>query len=133
MGEVAREGTVRRRRSRSEEGAAAAEFAIVLPLLIIMVFGIVEFGQAYFRMQGVQAAAREGARSGAVEPGSECAQANATMVGLNPETFTCTVVAACPGDRAIVEVTATETIEIPIVGTRTTNLSARGEFRCEVQ
>jgi hypothetical protein len=124
---------VRRRRSRSEEGAAAAEFAIVLPLLIIMVFGIVEFGQAYFRMQGVQAAAREGARVGAVEPGSECAQAAATMSGLDPETFTCTVVQSCPGDRAIVEVLATETIEIPIVGTRTANLSARGEFRCEVQ
>ena len=37
-----------------------AEFALVLPLLLILLFGIVEFGIAFNRAQAVEAAAREG-------------------------------------------------------------------------
>ncbi len=49
-----------------ERGAAAVEFALVLPLLVLLVFGIVQFGIAYNRVQGLQAAAREGARRGSL-------------------------------------------------------------------
>lgn len=52
-------------RYRRDAGAAAVEFAIILPLLILLVFGIVEFGQAYNRSQAMQAAVREAARFGA--------------------------------------------------------------------
>ncbi len=37
-----------RRRMRSERGAAVVEFALVVPILIALVFGIAEFGRAYF-------------------------------------------------------------------------------------
>ncbi|MFT7646169.1 MAG: Flp pilus assembly protein TadG, partial [Candidatus Poriferisodalaceae bacterium] len=47
--------------------------AIILPVLVLLMFGIVEFGLAFNRLQGVHAAAREGARVGAVSPGDECA------------------------------------------------------------
>jgi hypothetical protein len=116
---------------RDEKGAAAAELAIVLPIFIILVFGIVEFGLAFNRLQGVHAAAREGARIGAVAPGAECAQALDALDGLGVTGFACTVSQSCPGDKVIVEVSASEEIDIPIVGTRTVSLSGRGEFRCE--
>src|SRR5436190_13636937 len=54
------------RRGSDERGAAVVEFAIVLPLLILLVFGIVEFSIAYNRQQGLHAAAREGARVAAL-------------------------------------------------------------------
>jgi hypothetical protein len=45
-----------------DRGAAAVEFALVLPLLLLMVFGIVDFGRALNVQIMVTQAAREGAR-----------------------------------------------------------------------
>ena len=53
---------VGRFRSIDETGASAVEFAIVAAILFMLVFGIIQFGIAYYRLQGLQAAAREGAR-----------------------------------------------------------------------
>ena len=51
-----------RNRLRGERGAAAVEFAFIVPLLIVLVLGIAEFGRA-FQVQGtLSAAAREGVR-----------------------------------------------------------------------
>lgn len=62
-----RRQTVRRgARARREEGASAVEFALVLSLLFMLVFGIIQFGMAFNRTQGLHAAAREGARVAAV-------------------------------------------------------------------
>lgn len=55
-----------RRRWRSEEGAAAVEFALVVPLLLTLLFGIVEFGAAYNAQIVVTNAAREAARAATV-------------------------------------------------------------------
>ena len=56
------------RRSRSEEGAQLVEFALVLPLLLLVMLGIAEFGFMFQRYEVVTNAAREGARL-AVLPG----------------------------------------------------------------
>ena len=40
------------------------EFAIVLPLLLILVFGVIEFGIMFFNKAVVTNASREGARAG---------------------------------------------------------------------
>lgn len=50
----------------AERGAAAVEMALVLPLLVMLVFGITTFGISWFRAQQMQAAAREGGRVAAV-------------------------------------------------------------------
>ena len=48
---------------RDERGASAVEFAFIVPLLILLVLGIAEFGHA-FQVQGtLSAAAREGVRA----------------------------------------------------------------------
>ena len=46
----------------SEHGAAAVEFAILLPLLLMLVLGTIEFGRAYNAQITLTNAAREGVR-----------------------------------------------------------------------
>jgi Flp pilus assembly protein TadG len=53
-----------RSRVRSQRGAELIEFALVLPLLLLVVLGIVDFGFLFQRMEVVTNAAREGARLG---------------------------------------------------------------------
>ena len=58
----------RRRRTnpKAQRGAAAVEFAIVLPLLLLIIFSIVEFGVALYDKAMITNASREGARAGVV-------------------------------------------------------------------
>jgi Flp pilus assembly protein TadG len=55
-----------RSKLRREEGAAAVEFALIVGLLAILVFGLLEYGLAFWQVQNLRAAAREGARVAAV-------------------------------------------------------------------
>jgi Flp pilus assembly protein TadG len=59
-------GIVMKKKLRREAGGAAAEFAIILPLLIFFIFGIVEFGFLLYNKQVLTNASREGARAGIV-------------------------------------------------------------------
>jgi Flp pilus assembly protein TadG len=51
---------------RDERGASAVEFAIVAALLFLILFGIIEFGITFNRVQGLNSAGREGARSASI-------------------------------------------------------------------
>jgi Flp pilus assembly protein TadG len=53
-------------RSRRERGAAAVEMALILPLLLLIVGGIIDFGRFFYTQNIVVTAAREGARSRAL-------------------------------------------------------------------
>ena len=48
----------------NQNGAALVEFAIVLPLLLILVFGVIEFGVMFYDKAVITNASREGARAG---------------------------------------------------------------------
>jgi Flp pilus assembly protein TadG len=48
----------------AEQGAIAVEFALVLPVLLLLVFGIVDFGHAWYMRHLMSDASREGARYG---------------------------------------------------------------------
>ncbi len=52
-----------KRRGHNDSGAAAVELAIILPLLILIIAGIIDFGRAYFTQVTLTNAAREGARA----------------------------------------------------------------------
>jgi hypothetical protein len=49
-----------------QTGASAVEFAIILPLLVLFVFGIIEFSIMFYDKAVITNASREGARAGIV-------------------------------------------------------------------
>lgn len=51
---------------KDQNGASAVEFAIVLPLLMTILFGIIEFSILLYNKQVITNASREGARAGIV-------------------------------------------------------------------
>jgi len=54
-------------RVRRQDGAVAVEFALIAPILILILAGVVQFGIVYSQYQVLQGAAREGARCAAVQ------------------------------------------------------------------
>jgi Flp pilus assembly protein TadG len=52
--------------SRRIDGNAVVEFALLLPILLLVIFGITEFGRAIMTTNVLNSAAREGARLAAV-------------------------------------------------------------------
>lgn len=63
----------RRRWHRSQSGAAAVEFGLIAPVLVLLVFGIISFGILFAQTLALDNAARQGARFGAVG-GRTCSQ-----------------------------------------------------------
>jgi Flp pilus assembly protein TadG len=55
-----------RKIARDERGQAVTEFAVILPVLLLVLFAIFQFGIIFNNYIQVTAAAREGARKGAV-------------------------------------------------------------------
>ena len=78
--------------ARRDRGATAVEFALVFPLLLVMLFAIIDFGWVLNQQMSVTAAAREGARYFAIhnlEPGAQAdAEARASALVTGAVTFT---------------------------------------------
>ena len=71
---------------RSERGAVAVEFAILAPVLITLLMGIMEFGRAYNAQVSLTNAAREGVRVMAISNNQTSAltAAKNAAVSLSP-------------------------------------------------
>jgi Flp pilus assembly protein TadG len=61
-----------RARRRGERGAAAVEFALVAPVLFLVLFGIIDYGIWFADAISLRQAVRDGARQGAVENFGSC-------------------------------------------------------------
>ena len=72
------------RRGYDQSGASAVEFALILPLLVLFLFGIIQFGLAFSRAQGMEAAAREGARVASLGPRTDAAEVIGVAEGASP-------------------------------------------------
>lgn len=103
------------KRKDAERGAAAVEAAFILPVLLLLVMGIMEFGFLFNQQISATNAAREGARFAAIhynDPGFGNGQAVAAARAAAPtlsEISTAVVVSSCsPG------ATVTVTVQPPI-------------------
>lgn len=60
------------RRQRGDRGASAVEFALVVPVLIILVLGIIDFGLFFSDSLSLRYGTREGARRAVVKDFTGC-------------------------------------------------------------
>ncbi len=99
---------------QNEHGAVAAEFALLLPVLLTILFAIIEFGMMMYGRELVTNATREGARAGITQgPPKMTAGAITTIsnnyllnTGINPANVTFTAVGAGGANPATLTVTA---------------------------
>jgi Flp pilus assembly protein TadG len=126
--------------SDHEAGAAAVELALVLPLLLLIVIGIIRFGQAYYTQITLTQASREGVRVAAL---GQANPAGATTSAAAPLTGVTVNVTACPtpsDPSKSAQVTATATVSLSplpnlmslVHGTVTSTLTVTGkaQMRC---
>ena len=66
-----------------DRGASAVEFALVLPILLVLVLGIFEFGRAYHLQTTLSNAARDGVRVMALQDSATAAR-SAAEVSAHP-------------------------------------------------
>lgn len=93
----------RRLRGRLDRGSSAVEFALVLPLLLLLLFGMIDFGRLLYTKVELSSAAREGARVLALGHPGDVQSRVALATSLSPVTATST--SSCPGTMATVHVT----------------------------
>jgi Flp pilus assembly protein TadG len=136
------------RKDTRERGAAAVEFALLLPLLLLIIFGTIDFGRALNAQITLTQAAREGARLAsigdsyaAVQTGTQGAATGLSSVVVPPPPkFTACTAGAGPGVNAVVNVTYSFSFITPVAffasmfgssfGSAIT-LSAQGVMPCE--
>jgi Flp pilus assembly pilin Flp len=106
----------RSKRRLLERGAAAVEFAFILPILLLVIGGTVDFGRALYTQVTLTNAAREGARAAVVGTVADAAaRANAASQGV--VTLPPVVVGDCAGGDDEVRVTvSTPTFDWIILG-----------------
>jgi Flp pilus assembly protein TadG len=135
-----------RGRKAADRGSVAVEFALVLPVLLLIVFGIIDFGRALNAQIELTGAARDGARLAALGYSSAAVQAEVAAAAPDLSGITTTVEASCspdagPADNAQVDVSDPFTFITPIgaivrlvgssgVGGRLV-LTAQGVMPCE--
>jgi Flp pilus assembly protein TadG len=83
-------------RKTSDRGTAAVEFVLVLPVLLLIVFGIIDFGRALNAQISLTGAAREGVRLAALGYPDAAIQARVAAAAPSLSGVTATVVASCP-------------------------------------
>lgn len=131
----------------TERGAALVEFAVLAPLLILLVLGIVEFGWLFGQFNDVRHGTREGARFAAVNAGTNNAlrdtvcdamdglDAGMTLIEIDlDERDTNGLAGITRGDTGLITVTATVSSlsNVPLISTfLPSTLSSTVEFRIE--
>jgi Flp pilus assembly protein TadG len=125
----------------------AVEFALLLPVLLLIIFGVIDFGRAINAQITLTQAAREGARLASLGYSTSAVQtrAQSAATGLSPVTVT--VSSSCPvgagiGVDAVVQTSYQFTFITPVgafasmfgsatFGSSTLTLTATGEMPCE--
>ncbi|MGH8597846.1 MAG: TadE/TadG family type IV pilus assembly protein [Gammaproteobacteria bacterium] len=90
--------------SSSESGTASVEFAIVLPVFLLFLFGIIEFGSLFFLQNNMVNAAREAARSWSVQQLDAVTVAKNYLAGFG-QTFNITATDGCTLNPKVQDVT----------------------------
>jgi len=111
-------------RRRNERGQGLVEFAIVLPILLIILSGVLDLGRLWYAYVAVTDAAAEGATYAALDPSDgngiykRAEEASGGLVQIEPDgvTLVCpTCPTAASGDQVTVTVAYTFTLATPFL------------------
>jgi Flp pilus assembly protein TadG len=124
------------RTTERDRGAVMVELALILPVLLMVMIGIIDFGRAYSYQESIYGAAREGARvlalgqPGQVNTAVNNARGSATVTSI-------TTGGSCPATAdptnpvyATVTVKAKITFGIPFISLGTKTLTATARMLC---
>jgi Flp pilus assembly protein TadG len=124
---------------RNERGAAAVEFALVLPLLVLLFAGIAELGRIYYLQATLSGAAREGVRVMALQNKSALAvtavkEAAAPLVLTDAQILVSPITGACtasstPVTQASVTITYTAVLSTTLFLPSVT-IRGKGVMQC---
>lgn len=109
------------------------ELAIVLPVLLLLVFGIIEFGRLYNAQVTLTHAAREGIRDYVIFKDPVQAE-NVAIIAASSNFDTApmsVVTSACdPGLPATMTITYPFSMRIPFIGENIVTITTEGVMRC---
>ena len=102
-------------RKLNERGAVAAEFALLLPVLLTILYGTIEFGMIMYSRELITNASREGARAGIIQVSPKPTAGQITTIattyltgtGINSANVTITVTGAGGANPATLTVATT--------------------------
>jgi len=119
-----------------DQGAAAVELALLLPILLMLVAGIVYFGLVYNAKIELSGAVRDGARKlalgGTVTDAETAVQNSAPNLGSVSFPTVPTVCVSGVTSNASITASYPVSYTIPFFGSGTWTLKATGVMRCEV-
>jgi len=122
-------------RGRGDEGQAAVELALVLPVLALLALVVVQVGLIVRDQVQVTFGAREGAREAAVSPGADAARrAVLASTALDDDRLEVEVAGrGAPGSRVRVEVTYRSSTGVPLLGAAVGDLTLRASATMRVE
>ncbi|AEG42908.1 TadE/TadG family type IV pilus assembly protein [Isoptericola variabilis] len=132
----------RRSERDPDRGAAAVEFALVLPVLVLIIVGIIGFGHAYHVQTVLGNAARDGVRILALSDDADAARqamdaaiaSAAPAVTLTDDQITVTPTPQCASGAGVTPGNARVTITLedfqPLGGFFTLDLTGTAAMRC---
>lgn len=125
---------MRVRTTERDRGAAMIELALIMPVLLMVMVGIIEFGRAYSYQESIQGAAREGARALAlhqsVSNAVNAGRGSATVTGISTSGSCPATADPASPQYATVTVKAKITFGIPFISLGTKTLTATASMLC---
>ena len=127
------------RESAWDEGAAMVEFALVLPVVMLLVVGAIRFGTAFNAKIEMSGAARDAARYLVVHPGDTSgaqtkAQSSSPNLNLTAAEITVTQVGTCTATTSNgswrVTISRSYSLDVPLVSLPTMSVTGIGEMSC---
>jgi Flp pilus assembly protein TadG len=128
---------------RRERGAAIVEFALVVPILFLMVWGIISFSRAYQRLNALSASLREGVRVASTLDSIQTYASRRTQVRIAVRTFSTAFGYPVDTNQVVVDASSGTDVRVRVVnyplfaglnfigGLSSITVSREAIFRCE--
>ncbi|WP_066258703.1 TadE/TadG family type IV pilus assembly protein [Neobacillus drentensis] len=122
---------------KSEKGQSLVEFALILPLFLMLLFGIVDFGRAFHAYLTIDHAGREAARAASIGKDNAAvklvAKKQGSSIGLNEDRVDISTASRTPGTDITITINYQFNFITPVLGplVKTINLKDTTVMRVE--